>query len=54
VVIKAPGHLNLLAILPALVEGFDIVLFYIVPGSVFEPFVTVMSANHISLLISQC
>jgi hypothetical protein len=50
VIVKLTGHLDLLAISPALVEDFDVVLFYFVPGSVFEPFVTVMF--HLLSLVS--
>jgi hypothetical protein len=47
VIVELVGHLDLLAVFPALVECLDVVLFYIVPGSVFKTFVTVMSISHV-------
>jgi hypothetical protein len=48
VIVELVGHLDLFAVFPAFVEGLDVIFFYIIPGSVFEPFVTVMF--HIALL----
>jgi hypothetical protein len=42
VIVKLVGHLDLFAVFPALVERLNVIFFNIVPGSVFEPIVTVM------------
>jgi hypothetical protein len=42
VIVKLVGHLDLFAVFPALVERLNVIFFNIIPGSVFEPIVTVM------------
>jgi hypothetical protein len=54
VVVKLSGHTDFSTILPALVKGFDIVLFNVVPSTVFKALVgVVFSFSHFLLLFSQ-